>query len=75
MKKFEIGKDYFYTVIKQVVNESGGDLIGREMGDDIVGKGFIVVEHLTDGDACSFMLVSTNKSGFIYKCIYNDWKK
>lgn len=75
MEKFEINKDYLYSDIEKSILANNKEVTEINWGyENKVGEGFLVIKSCINDKACSFMLTSASKNGYIYKCIYNDWR-
>ena len=73
MKQFELNKDYYYVDIEKAdLNNNEGTYLSH-LGNELIGEHFVVIKCPIVDKTCSFMLTSCANSGFIYKCIYNDW--
>jgi hypothetical protein len=74
MKKFIVNNNYMYSTIEDEYKKENNTFY--EFGfENSVGEGFIVIKNNDKDLIASFMLVSVNKSGYLYQCIYNDWKE
>lgn len=74
MEQFELNKSYLFNDIEKVVIANSEELTLEELGEELIGEGFIVVKEHQSNKVCSFFLESSSGSGYQYKCIYNDWR-
>lgn len=72
MKKPKRGNSYIYKKIEQFANEN--DYTITELGNDVVGEGFLVLKHNERDLTISFVLTGATSKAYIYRCVYSDVK-
>jgi len=75
MKRFELGKEYFYPDIEAMANGANYEIV--EHGPDMLGENFLCLKpnepDIPIPFVVSFVLSSYN-NGAYYLCIYSDFK-
>ena len=69
MKK---GQIFSFRKIKEFAEDNDYELI--ELGNDVVGEGFIVLKHNDKDITISFVLDGASSTNYSYECVYSDVK-
>jgi len=70
LEDIEVGKSFMFAEI-ELFTDNSPDFQLNELGEDIVGKGFLVLENIYQDEVYSFVLTGAS-SAYIYTCVYAD---